>query len=85
MKENYIKLKTPFKKSSPTTDSIYRYYLKHPSKFREPLNDHIKNKKSSILLIPDHEKSHKKKIKYFIFINDYMIGTTKIHRKKMRK
>lgn len=85
IKENYIKLNTPFKKSSNITDSTYRYYIKRPSEFREPINNHVENKKSSVLLIPDEEKSTKKKVKYFIFINDLMIGTTKMSREKKRK
>jgi hypothetical protein len=85
IKGNYIELNVPFKKSSTITDSTYQYYLKRPSEFREPINKHVENKKSSVLLIPDEEKSTKKKVKYFIFINDYMTGTANIHRKKTKK
>ena len=85
IKGNYIELNAPFKKSSTITDSTHQYYLKGPSEFREPINNHVEDKKSSVLLIPDKEKSTKKKVKYFIFINDYMTGTTDIHRKKTKK
>ena len=61
IKENYIELNRPFKKSSTITDSTHQYYLKGPSEFREPINNHVEDKKSSVLLIPDKEKSTKKK------------------------
>ncbi|MDP1723237.1 MAG: hypothetical protein Q8L85_00855 [Alphaproteobacteria bacterium] len=85
IKGNYIELNKSFKKSSKIKDSTYQYYIKHPSEFRKPINNHVETKKSSVLLIPDEEKSTKKKVKYFIFINDYMTGTTDIHRKKTKK